>query len=96
MNEEGRDEDTPIMWAEVVVDCYAGDSCDQHEKRWRVYAEGDKDDSRSVEPITLNVAAFPPGTRVVVSVPTCPECGIDAENCRCGFDWKGWAEDRYA
>lgn len=87
---------TPIMWAELQVDCYGGDSCDQHERRWATQAEGDKDGDATREPLRLALEAFPVGTRVVVEVPVCPQCDVDAENCQCGFDWKQWAEDRYA
>lgn len=86
-----------IMRAELKVNCYDGDNCDQHKKYWNSFAEGDKqDDDMSEKDLTLNLDQFPPGTKVVISVPECPECEMDVESCDCGFDWKNWVEEQYS
>lgn len=88
---------TEVMRAELRVDCYDGPSCDQHRKYWNAYAEGDmQDDDMSEKELTLNLDHFPPGTKVVVTVPECPECDMDVESCDCGFDWKNWVAEQYS
>ena len=43
---------------------------------------------------------FPPGTKIEVSIPICPECDTPAElnelDCDCGFDWESWTLDIYS
>ena len=86
-----------IMWAELRVDCYDGPNFDEHRKHWNVVSEGDMGDDDLDEPtLILDLNHFPPGTRVVVSVPECPECNIAPEACDCGFDWKNWVEEQYS
>lgn len=85
-----------IMWAELKVDVYDGPNCDQHRKYWNAYADGDKQDDNFSENIELNLEHYPPGTKVVVSVPECPKCHETVETCCCGFDWKNWAEEQYS
>lgn len=84
-----------IMRAERKVDCYGGESCEEHIPLWWMFAEGDKDSDQSGEPLTLKPEHFPAGTRITVEVPACPDCECHPEHCQCGFDWKQWAEDRY-
>lgn len=96
------------QWAEMKPDTYAGDSCDEIKPRWEGYAEGDKGDPDTFDPMTLAARTFPPGTRVTVEVPVCPQCEMwDADyalnhqtgemgKCECGFDWQEWTRDTYA
>ena len=86
------------MRAELKLDCYQGNNCDETEPYWRTYAEGDKEgmDSNFKESLELSPEAFPAGTKIIVSIPVCPECEMDCELCDCGFDWKGWAENKYS
>lgn len=88
------------MRAELKVDCYGGESCEEHERHWWMYAEGDRDSDRSADPLVLDIKYFPPGTKVTVEFPVCPDCGLhaghDADTCDCGFDWKNWVEEQYA
>lgn len=84
------------MRAELKVDCYGGESCEEHVPYWWMYADGDMDSDTSRGPIALDPKAFPPGTKVTVEIPVCPECDCHPENCQCGFDWKQWAEEQYA
>ena len=99
------------MWAEMKPDCYGGEKCDEIVPRWKGYAEGDKD-SDTLDVIELAARTFPPGTKVVVREPTCPDCGelrspifdpsnekrhgTFADKCDCGFDWDTWVRDQYS
>jgi len=94
-----------IMTAELKVDCYCGENADEHTKYWNGYCAGDKQDDDFKEPIILDVALLPPGTKVIVKEPACPKCGEVYGNCmvrgygnenECDFDWKNWAEEQYS
>lgn len=100
------------MRAEQAPDVYDGTECDQHRPRWVGSAEGDKEGDGPIgETIDLAAKTFPPGTRVIVLEPVCPECGevpaskrlpidpeikIDGWECGCDFDWKEWAEEQFS
>lgn len=49
-----------IMRAERRVDCYGGDTCDQHIPLWRAYCDGDMDSSDQKEESCLAVPTFQP------------------------------------
>lgn len=87
-----------IMQAEIKPDIYTDDGIP--EPRWEAYAEGDMDSDTFKDPIVLECTQFPAGTRVVVYVPCCPECGQDVEMCSsdecCDFDWVEWVENKYS
>ena len=89
-----------IMWAEMKPYVYGGQNCDEVCPMWHAFAEGDMDSDTFDHPIELCCKTFPPGTKVVVSVPCCPECGQDAEMCKaddcCGFDWDAWVHTEYS
>ena len=90
-------------------DVYSGDSCDEVKPRWmaNVEKEGWCDEG---ETLTLAAKHFAPGTRIVVMVPVCPTCGLNANYCHnlpehsraeegiceCGFNWNEWALDQYS
>ena len=85
---------------EMSPDMYHGRDCNEVRPRWMVGVEkeGPTEINGSIE---LNPSMFPPGTRVLIQVPECPECGIDAEfatlgKCECGFDWNEWRDSHYA
>lgn len=98
------------MWAEMKPYCYGGASCDQILPRWDAYADGDMDSDDSLRTLNLNARTFPPGTRVVISEPVCPNCGegrdvifprpkrgsLFAPKCDCGFDWGAWTRDQFS
>ncbi len=98
------------MWAEMKPDCYGGKSCDQIVPHWNIYADGDKQDDYMRAPIRLAARMFPPGTRVVVHEPLCPQCdeprlmkyptpqrgSLYADKCDCGFDWVAWTLGEYS
>jgi hypothetical protein len=97
------------MWAEMKPDMYGGETCDQIRPRWRCYALGDKDSDYTAI-LTLDARTFPPGTKVIISEPVCPQCdevrspqypipdhgAIFEGPCRCGFDWDGWVAGEYS
>lgn len=98
------------MWAEMKPDIYVGPNCDRHKPEWEVYADGDMD-SDKLTMLKLSARLFPPGTKIVISEPVCPNCGerrepknpgrgASAPNyagpCRCGFDWDSWVEGEYS
>ena len=93
-----------IMWAEQTPDVYDGPDCDQHRPLWLVSAEGDKDSpSPQSEPLELKAEHFPAGTKVVVSVPGCPNCDEGAgsghdvgADCECGFSWRRWTGEQFS
>ena len=94
------------MWAEMKPDLYDGENCDQLLPEWDAYADGDKEGDR-IDIIEFAAKTFPPGTKVTISEPLCPNCretrSYDdislksfADKCDCGFDWKTWVEKLYA
>ena len=49
----------------------------------------------------IHTDSWPVGAKFTVSVPVCPDCGLNAEHqdskgkCHCGFDWNIWAANNY-
>lgn len=89
-------QDVEIMWGEVKADCYGGESCEEISHYWNVYCADDKQDDSSKEPIVLDPKLFPPGTKITVTMPDCPDCDMIVELCDCGFDWKEWVLNKYS
>jgi hypothetical protein len=87
-----------IIWAENKLDCYQGDKCNEKEPYWSVYVDGDHDSDQLnfKESLEFNPEAFPAGTRVVLSIPLCPNCDMDSQLCECDFDWNAWGENKYS
>jgi hypothetical protein len=89
-----------VQTAEMKPDLYDGPECNDMRPRW--VAESEKEGATEIDGfIKLNPSAFPPGTRVLIQVPMCPNCGLNAEyaenlKCECGFDWNAWVEDKYS
>jgi len=92
-------------WAVMKPDVYAGESCEGIEPRWMLQHE--KEGEEPVEDITLLPAHFPPGTRITISVPVCPDCSTPADfshdfktgvtgKCECGFDWEAWTLSEFS
>ena len=92
---------------ELVPDVYAGHDCDKIEPRWRFVGD-DGEDFFSVS--FLEARHHPPGTKIVVKVPTCPKCNytapegddidwdsdIKCTNPHCDFSWKNFAVEKYS
>lgn len=89
-----------VAWAERKVDCYAGPTFDVHSPTWESHFEGDMEANEDGDDLVLDPKQFPAGTKVLILVPVCPDCGNHVELCEidksCGFDWKAWAEEKYA
>jgi hypothetical protein len=87
-------------------DMYGGKECDELVPRWRCYAAGDKDADHQRQPLILDPRDYPPGTKITVMEPTCPECDMVREvthnprgfsnMCACGFDWEEWTANEYS
>lgn len=69
-----------IMRAEVVADCYSGDTCDQVVNKFKVYCDGDRDSDTITEDLVIALASLPAGAFVTVTYPVCPECGTPRED----------------
>lgn len=85
-----------IAWAEMKPDVYGGENCDEHIPGWSTYFDGDKEGEDFLKTLGLKAKHFPPGTKVVISVPCCPKCEETCEMCDCGFDWHEWADIEYS
>lgn len=99
-----------VMWAENAPDVYSGAKCDQiGPSRWKCSSLGDRGESDFETTIRLAARIFPPGTKVVISEPVCPQCGEHREpttlptgkitfdaKCECGFDWDEWTKEKYS
>lgn len=104
---------TPLKFVDRNIfrqepDCYDGKTCDRHRPRWMTSypKEGDEEVGETLE-VKLDACMMPPGSRVTIEVPVCPECGYPADmreprgkrrkwpNCQCGFSWSKWAEANY-
>ena len=87
--------------AEMKPDLYAGESCDNYRPTWVVSIpkQGEERLSGNLE---LDPHHYPAGTRILIEVPVCPDCDLDAEykdingKCECGFDWTAWANNQYS
>lgn len=98
------------MWAEMKPDVYGGKTCDRVVPGWSIYADGDRVGEDNVPDLGLRARHFPPGTKVVVSEPVCPNCTerrspkfpipkhgpLYGGPCDCGFDWDAWVLDQYS
>ncbi|WP_444942732.1 hypothetical protein ACJJIK_10775 [Microbulbifer sp. ZKSA006] len=88
-----------IAWVEMTPDVYDGPNCDQIKPQWTGAFKDDMDSENGLGSISFDAKHFPPGAKIVVSVPCCPECGAEPELCQsddsCDFDWDFWARDTY-
>ena len=70
-----------IMTAEVKLDCYAGETCDQKRKFFNIFCDGDmQDDDTSEKQIIIKLADLPAGAKISVEYPVCPKCGMPRED----------------
>lgn len=87
------------MWAEMKPDLYAGKNCDEVRPTFECNTDGDMG-SESIDILTLDATTFPPGTKITVQVPCCPDCGQEVEMCKedegCNFDWDEWRDNEYS
>lgn len=92
---------TATAGAEFKADIYSGKNSDKHKTYIEAWCEGDTGTER-LKRINFDAKRWPVGTKLIVEVPCCPGCHLDAEHqnkkgkCpECGFDWKNWAEEQY-
>lgn len=88
------------QWYEMKPDLYEGDPVGSEIKpRFECFCEGDMQ-SDFEETVSFSAKDFPPGTKITVELPCCPECGQDVETCKelgdCDFDWDNWVAGEYA
>lgn len=98
------------MWATMKPDVYGGATGDQIVPRWHVFADGDKQSEDIHDALDLPPGRFPPGTRIVIHEPACPQCDqtrfpiypmpktgpLFASKCDCGFDWDKWVLEEFS
>src|ERR1044072_6393220 len=98
------------MWAEMKPDMYDGAGGDQMRPRWWCYADGDKDGDFEDKPLSLDAGLYPPGTKITIEEPTCPQCEETRQpnykdgkylpgfvpKCPGGFDWEAWLANEYS
>jgi hypothetical protein len=100
------------MTAQQAPDLYSGPNSDQSEPRWRTSTECDKGDGEELDTLKLAARTFPPGTKVSISEPECPNCGsvptdlgdlpdekggwFTSWRCECDFDWRAWTANEFA
>lgn len=68
--------------SEVKADVYNGPTHDGHRNYFETYCEGDMGPDCHDDPIKLAASQFPPGTRIRVELPCCPNCGEVRQNVR--------------
>lgn len=100
-----------VSWAELKLDCYAGDNADEVYRYWETYSVDDKDsDISDKEVLELSLKYFPPGTQIIIMEPYCPECDLPRygtlsvktgqteyhKKCPCGFNWEEWELNEYS
>lgn len=61
-------------WATQTPDVYGGPKCDRVVPAWTGFFLGDKDEDIGPT-LTLKATQFPPGTKITIAEPTCPQCG---------------------
>lgn len=99
------------QWAVMSPDVYGGNTCDKVEPRWLCEADGDHGGAdHQTKPLQLSARTFPPGTKVTISEPLCPQCQqlrepiwptpkkgpIYSGKCGCGFDWDAWVSAEFS
>lgn len=77
-------------------DVYAGPNCDEKEPYW--FYSGEMHGAENLgkrENLDFAPDAYPPGTKITVEVPYCPECSMPRitgeDKCECEeWDWNAW------
>lgn len=87
-----------VMTSTLGLDCYTGETCDQHKKQWIDHCR-DGDIPIDGDRLSISMDGFPCGTKVVILEPKCPNCSQPRSVCApCdeGFDWDAWDEAEYS
>lgn len=69
-----------VMHAEVKADVYGGENLDQVTKHFEIFCDGDMDSDSNERDIVIKLADLPPGAKISVEYPCCPECGSARED----------------
>lgn len=92
------------------TNCYDGKNCNGLRPEWWTSApkEGDYKHGETLE-LKIDAANLPPGSKVIIEVPCCPKCGLQADavtdprknykawpNCECGFSWRKFCHDNFS
>lgn len=90
-------------------DCYGGEECDKLKPRWATsYPKEGKVYEGDLLDFKFEASYFPPGSRITIEIPFCPNCGDRADqngygeshkewpDCLCGFSWTKWAFDNFS
>jgi hypothetical protein len=97
-----------VMWATQAPDVYDGPNCDQFRPDWRTNELGSGEvDTGGQGILELDAKNFPAGTKIVISVPLCPDCEESSDlahykvpgepgKCDCGFDWNEWTSIEFS
>lgn len=90
--------------------CYDGPGCDKQRPRWMTsYPKEGKQEEGKVLKLEIPAESLPPGSRVTIEIPCCPECGDPADintdwnetytvwpSCKCGFSWENWVNENFS
>ncbi len=94
-----------VMSIEQAPCVYDGPNFDEHRPNWLINEVGAGEvDFGGADLSAMKANCFPAGTKIVITVPLCPECEAPADlghfaeskKCDCGFDWKEWTENEYS
>jgi len=69
-----------VMRAEVKADCYSGKNLNQVKKQFEIYCDGDMDSDTTTEDIVIKLSDLPPGAKISVEYPCCPNCSLPRED----------------
>ena len=67
---------SPIMQSKVMADVYSGENCDEVTTYFNTYCSGDMSDDNHKDDIIITLKDLPPGTKITVEYPCCPDCGV--------------------
>ena len=91
------------MEIEAHPDVYGGEKCDEIILGWT--ADVPKEGKGPIgDVLELLARAYPPGTKVTIHVPCCPECqepagmleDVLADCFSCGFSWTDWVKEEFS
>lgn len=68
----------PIWETEVMKE-----EVDDGQLYFNTYCDGDMDSDDHTDPITFDLNRFPAGSKIIVQVPICNDCGLDPTECDC-------------
>jgi len=66
----------PMLMSEVVADIYV----EPHSKQFNTFCEGDMMDDTHTDDLIVALQNLPPGAKIVISYPCCPDCGMPRED----------------